>query len=805
MISVVPFGGREIADFAILGRIGDAPAGLPDAILPPDASEGDAALAAQFWSEPQRLEPTETPNVDSAVSAPALSSDMDGVWLLARTFPDRPSAAAAKAPAGDSVALADAALPADASASDAELAAQFSADRHSDAPITTASLEPGATAPPAVPLVEAPRPSPDAAAPITSGPAQQIAPRSVEPAYGSEAAQLYRKGDAVGLAALARAAHSPDERAALEWAALKSDAHPTFGALAAFVGAHPGWPGAGWIRRRQEAELATHAQSPKNVAAFFAGDSPQSSAGMVAAARAANATGRIDEAQRIIQKVWREGSFDAATEGLILREFGPLLARADHKYRADRLLYAESFAPALRAAALAGPGVLALAEARIAAARGPLSPALAKAVPPALRNDPGLMFARIQDARRSNRVYEAAVLLDLAPRDPAALIDPDRWWSERRMVARELLDLDEPRLAFEACDRTVEPNSSADRVDAAFHAGWIALRFLGEARAAADWFARAAMAAETPLSIARAAYWRGRAAEALGEPDEAKLLFESAASEPIAYYGQLAAERLGAKRLTLHEPAAAAEGDRREEAVRAAKALYADGLDELASDLAFSAAKQWRDESQLAAMAEVVKAFGEPVTQVEFGKIATTRGYPFDAMAFPAVGVPAFLPLAHSADMASVYAVARQESEFLWQAASGAGAKGLMQVMPATAASTARRAGVAFDSARLIVDPAYNTQLGAAFLGQVMEDEGGSLALAFAAYNAGGGRVAQWIAAHGDPRKGAVDLVDWVERIPFDETRDYVERVSENLGVYRQRLADEPPTPGAVPPRMARE
>ena len=592
---------------------------------------------------------------------------------------------------------------------------------------------------------------------------------------------------------------------ALEWAALRSDAQPSFAALTAFAQAHRGWPDAGWIRRRQEAALLVNPEPAAKVAAFFAAEPARTGAGTIVEARAATAAGRPGEAGRIIRALWRDGNFDFSTESLILREFGAVIARADHKYRADRLLYAESFAAALRAASLAGPDVVALARARIAAARGPLTPALAMAVPPALRNDPGLLFARIQDARRSNSPYEAATLLDLAPRDRASLINPGRWWSERRMVARQLLDLDEPRLAFELCDKAVKPDDSADQVDAAFHAGWIALRFLGDARAAEKRFERAAEAAETPISIARAAYWRARAADALGEADDAKVLYQSAASEPIAYYGQLAAQRLGATRLALHAPIAAAEGGRRLEAVRAAEALYADGLDELASALAFAAARQWRDEFQLAAMAEVVKRFGETTTQVVFGKIATTRGYAFDAMAFPSSGVPAFLPLPHSADLASVYAVARQESEFHWRAASGAGAKGLMQLLPATAASTARRAGVAFDSARLIVDPAFNTQLGAAFLGQVLEDQDGSRALAFAAYNAGGGRVAQWIAAHGDPRTGAVDLVDWIERIPFDETRDYVERVSENLGVYRQRLADHPPAPAPLSPRLARE
>jgi soluble lytic murein transglycosylase len=527
---------------------------------------------------------------------------------------------------------------------------------------------------------------------------------------------------------------------------------------------------------------------------------------MIAAARAANATGRFDEGAKIIRALWRDGDFDHSTETLILREFGAALTRADHKYRADRLLYVESFEFALRAAALAGADIIALARARIAAARGQLTPALRMAVPAALRNDPGLLFARIQDARRSNRAYEAAVLLELAPRDRTALINSDRWWSERRKVAGELLDLDEPRLAFELCDNVVRPDDSANQIDADFHAGWIALRFLGDARAAAQRFERAAEVARTPISIARAAYWRGRAADALGDFDDAEVHYETAAREPIAYYGQLAAQRLGEKRLALRTAIAAAEGHGRDEAVRAAEALYADGLDELASGLAFDAARQWSDESQLAAMADVVKRFGGAATEVVFGKIATTRGYPFDTMAFPISGVPAFVPLAHSADLASIYAVARQESEFLWQASSGAGAKGLMQLLPSTAASTARRAGVAFDYARLLVDPAFNTQLGAAFLGQVREDEGGSDALAFAAYNAGGGRVARWIAAHGDPRKtGGADLIDWIERIPFDETRDYVERVSENLGVYRQRLADEPPAPAPMSPILARE
>jgi soluble lytic murein transglycosylase len=207
---------------------------------------------------------------------------------------------------------------------------------------------------------------------------------------------------------------------------------------------------------------------------------------------------------------------------------------------------------------------------------------------------------------------------------------------------------------------------------------------------------------------------------------------------------------------------------------------------------------QWNDEAQLAALGEIVSAHGDPAANVAYGKAVTLRGFALDASAFPISGVPSFTPLSVSADLASVYGVARQESEFAVAAASGAGAKGLMQILPSTALSTARRAGVGFDASRLLADPAYNAQIGAAFLGQLLEDEGGSQALALAAYNAGAGRVAQWIAAYGDPRGGKIDAVDWVERIPFDETRDYVERVSENIGVYRARFASVPPAPAAA-------
>ncbi|HTR13640.1 MAG TPA: lytic transglycosylase domain-containing protein [Roseiarcus sp.] len=760
LIATVPFGSRVVVELGVLDQVGDAPLALTKAELAPEAGRVKAPLADFALPALNGAAELASAGLAPMVDAPPIDAIPEEEWPGSE---EQKAAEAAPAP-------------------DDEEAAQGA----------VASAAPPETSP--------------ETGPELVGVQAESKPDAVPPASPvPPAAAAYRKGDVAALTALARAASNSDERLALEWAALRVDPHPTFAALEAFANAHPTWPGNGWIRYRQEADLLVHPPSAGAISDYFAGAPPQSSAGKLAAARALAQKGQVGEAIGTVRELWREGNFDGWTEAAILRDFGPTLIKADHKYRADRLLYAESFAAAMRAATLAGPDEVALAQARTAAARGPLSVALVKAVPQSLKSDPGLLFARIQDARRSGRAYEAATLLSLAPTDHDALINSDRWWSERRMVARELLDLNEPKLAFEICANAVKPTESASQVDAEFHAGWIALRFLGDASEAAKRFALAAEAAETPLSIARAAYWRGRAADALGKAEEAKWHYESAASEPIAYYGQLAAVRLGFKRLPLREPTKVATGAERDEAVRAVEALYQDGLDDLANALAYQAAREWRDEAQMAAMAEVVKSHANAATQVQFGKIATLRGYPFDEMAFPASGVPAFLPLANSADLASVYAVARQESEFVWHAASGAGAKGLMQILPSTAASTARRAGVAYDAVRLIKDPAFNTQLGAAFLGQMMRDIGGAPELAFAAYNAGPGRVLQWIAAYGDPRKGKVDPVDWVERIPFEETRDYVQRVSENLAVYRQRFAEDPPQQGPLPPRVAKD
>lgn len=611
---------------------------------------------------------------------------------------------------------------------------------------------------------------------------------AVEIARFVDVANIYRKGDLAGGDAAAARLAAPLERAALDWIALRVAANPT--RLGAFEKAHPDWPAREWFQALRESWAFSGKPTPAETLALFAGKTPVSAAGTLALARAQAGVGRRDDAEKTVRALWREGDLDTPVETAILREFATALSRDDHLARASRLLYTERGGAGWRIAAMAGPEVTALANARLEAARGPLSVRTATAVPQNLRSDPGFLFAHVQDARRSGRLEEAESWLKLAPHDPEKLIAPDKWWNERRMVARALLDKGQYERAYEVCAQGLA-RSSPSRVDAAFHAGWIALRFLNQPALAAQHFAAAAEAAETPISIARANYWRGRAAETLGAADVAQEFYGKAAAYTVTYYGQLAAKKLGSQAFALRQPASPASGDARAEATRVVELYLNASLDDFVAPVAFAAAKTWTDEAQLGALAQVLQAKGSAATNVTFGKIALERGYRLDAVAFPTFGLPEFVALPGSAGLGPVMAVARQESEFMVRAASGAGAKGLMQILPSTAADTARKAGVPFDYGRLVGDPAYNMQLGAAYLGQLMTSEGGSLEMAAAAYNAGAGRVSQWVAAYGDPRAGA-DLVDWVERIPFDETRDYVMRVSENYGVYQALLAQKP-------------
>jgi soluble lytic murein transglycosylase len=626
--------------------------------------------------------------------------------------------------------------------------------------------------------------------PLVPDSAPLIALPNIDMAGVRETLGYYKAGDLIAGDVAVREVKDPLARTMLEWVALRVKPREVgFERLMAFVAEHPDWPGRNYILRRSEEALYGDHRSAALIKDFFKDRVPVSAAGKLALARMHLSEGNSQEATALVRDVWRKADLNAGMEAQIRKDFGDMLRAEDHKYRADRLLYKEDIASALRIAALAGPDELALAKARAAVINEQDSDNLLGAVPESLRKDAGYIFAKVQKLRRAEKISEAAALLLTAPRDPAAIIDGDEWWVERRLIARKLLDRGDAKTAYviAAEHAAVSP---ASRVEAEFHAGWIALRFLDDASTAFGHFARALEAAATPMSRARASYWQGRAIEALYGVTAAHHYYEAAAIFPSTFYGQLAAAKLGRTDLRLHVPEKIAAGDERCEAIRVIELLYALGEAEMTLPLISSAAENVNGEDQLAALAAVTTANHDAHATLVAGKLATNRGFALDALAFPSFGVPGYQQTDKSVDKSIVYAITRQESAFHSNALSTAGARGLMQLMPATAKRTAAHAGLEFDERRLTSDPSYNAQVGSTHLGELLLEHGGSYILTFAAYNAGGKRVKEWIDAYGDPRDPRVDPIDWIELIPITETRNYVQRILENLQVYRLRLGE---------------
>jgi soluble lytic murein transglycosylase len=469
--------------------------------------------------------------------------------------------------------------------------------------------------------------------------------------------------------------------------------------------------------------------------------------------------------------------------------FGALLTPGDQKARMDFMLYGSEQDSALRAAKRLGANQVVLAKARIAAYRkASNTKALLDAVPHELHGDPGYIFSKIQLLRREEKFAEAAQLMLSAPKDPGRLHNLDEWWIERRLLSRKMLDVGEHRTAYLIARDAALPARDIYKTEQEFTAGWIALRFLTDPATAAQHFARIGVGSANPTALARAGYWQGRAAEAAGRSQEARAAYTAAAAQSTSYYGQLARAKLGLPQIELNgAPAARGRGIERLEIVRAVQLLYALGERDIALPI-FGDMGENGDPDALVGLGELASRNGDARGMLLLGKAALNRGLPFDFYAYPVSGIPPFKSIGPEVEQSIVFAIARQESAFNPNVVSPANAYGLMQVTPDAGKYVCKKYGASFDLGRLKTDPVYNAALGAAELGGLIEDYRGSYIMTFAAYNAGRGSVKKWIERYGDPRDPKVDAVDWVELIPFSETRNYVQRIMENLQVYRARF-----------------
>jgi soluble lytic murein transglycosylase len=575
-----------------------------------------------------------------------------------------------------------------------------------------------------------------------------------------------------------------------EWIILRSnDNGATVERYRAFISANPSWPSQTFLRRRGEAALWDDHRDDATVWAWFENESPVSAKGKFALARTMIARGDRANAERLVRDAWRNDAMSEDTENTALDLFGALLTPGDHKARMDLLLYGSEQEAALRAAKRLGGNQVALAKARMAAYRkAPNTKALLDAVPHELHGDPGYIFSKIQLLRREEKFAEAAQLMLSAPKDPGRLYNLDEWWIERRLLSRKMLDVGEHRTAYLIARDAALPARDIYKTEQEFTAGWIALRFLTDPATAAQHFARIGVGSVNPTALARAGYWQGRAAEAAGRSQDARNAYAAAAEQSTSYYGQLARAKLGMPQIELNgAPAARGRGIERLEIVRAVQLLYALDEREIAIPI-FADMGENGDPDALVGLGELASRNSDARGMLLLGKAALNRGLPFDFYAYPVTGIPPFKSIGPEVEQSIIFAIARQESAFNPNDVSAAQAYGLMQVTPDAGKYVCKRYGASFDLGRLKTDPVYNAALGAAELGGLIEDYRGSYIMTFAAYNAGRGSVKKWIDRYGDPRDPKVDAVDWVELIPFAETRNYVQRIMENLQVYRARF-----------------
>jgi soluble lytic murein transglycosylase len=599
---------------------------------------------------------------------------------------------------------------------------------------------------------------------------------------------------------LAAQAGNPIGKLIIEWRyVLEETSGANFETINAFLNEHPGWPRHDALMIRAEKSMPA-VLDPRDVVSWYGNRSPHSGTGMIRLGEALMATGKRDEGVALIRKGWIDYKFSPFDENQIVVAHGDLIRPADQKARLDRLLAREDTVGANRQLRRVDPVTQGVANVRLKIKAGASTASvkgLLASLPESARNDPELVFEAARALRRRGDDTTAWDLMATTPSSREDLVLPERWAAERGIMARDALKAGKPDLAYQfASTPTLDADSGAAFMDGEFLAGWIALQSLHKPELAHNHFDRLAKGVTYPISVARAHYWLGRTAEAMGAPADALAEYRLAAQHSATFYGQLAVAKITSNPV-LHvnavaweaSPAerAAFEADDRVKAIR----LLADFSDRGTMRLfALSIASDPPEPRRLQMLAQLMGTSGDPAMSVRVAKNASYSGLNLLSYLHPVMATPQMQMSGGAPEPALVLGLARQESEFDPTAVSGAGARGLMQLMPASAKHAASMRGMAYRQNDLTANPSYNMQLGMTTLAEYLDRWNGSYVLAIASYNAGPKNVRNWVETYGDPRDPGIDPIDWIESIPFPETRNYVQRVIENLEVYRNRLSN---------------
>ncbi len=585
------------------------------------------------------------------------------------------------------------------------------------------------------------------------------------------------------------------------WEMLTASPGFGFADYSGFVLSYPGLPDEGKLRGYAEGRLEQEAVEPSRITAFFDRFPPLTNPARARYALALAALNR-PEALETARAAWRGGKIGAASEVTVNSLFGGSFSQQDQDARMDALLWDRDSVAATRQFSFVSPEARQVFMARLSAVQGGNPAALGIVVPDSAKGDPGYLFNIARQLRKSGQTPAAASLLATRPPLTRLPLDPAAWVEELLVTARNSDARSAQRIAASIDDafpagadiRNYGFGLRDDYTSLMWLAGTRALWQLNEPASAAPLFYRYGAAAQTGQTRSKGFYWAGLASERAGDKAGGRRYFEMAAAYPDQFYGLLALERLGlpVPNLTSRPDVVPTPAER--------AAFYSRPLTAAVREAARSArwtisirffkeiANQASSASDHMLVAQYAQELGRRDLAVILGEEAQSKGYPnFEAISFPTLPVP------QGTDWTMVHAITRQESQFAQNAMSHAGARGLMQLMPGTAREQAGRMGLNFALPALIDDADYNMQLGDGYFARMLSYYNGSYPLAVAAYNAGPGNVNKWLAYNGDPRSGGIDWIEWLERIPIYETRNYVQRVLENAAVYEQMHPDKTP------------
>jgi len=601
------------------------------------------------------------------------------------------------------------------------------------------------------------------------------------------------QGQYSALKSLQKTSNDPVVKSSAEWFLLK-ETKPDFYRIASFINKHGNWPSIATLRRKAEGVIDLQIME-REALRWFQNNKPETYDGVIYYLEVLRKNNNVSTARTQARDFWVTYAMTRDQQKEFYAKNKSFLTRADHEKRIKLLFEKDRLTQAQAIANLLGGDYASFIEARIKLARNDngVNSAISN-LSPRYASHPDLLYERLRWRRKNDMNSGAIQILNQAP-SANKMHSPKAWWRERHIIIRRLLEGKKYQQAYRLAS-THRQKEGFPMAQAEFLSGWLALRFLNKPTQAFGHFETLYKNVETPISKSRGAYWAGRASEAAGNRNIANQWYAVAAQYNETFYGQLAAEKTPAREVLQIKTAPKVNSTSyyNDVRVKAARLFHEAGLKKESRLFLFRLMKDKTGHTDLIALADLSRQLGHDdisikaaqEIQKKYNKTYHDYLYPRRVKAVRNV---------RDVEWALVHAIIRQESRFDEGAISHAGARGLMQLMPATAKETARKNGLRHNTAMLTSNPQHNITLGSKYIGQLVRRFGNNYAMAAAGYNAGPNRVDRWARENGNPNNPQIDLVDWIEMIPIYETRNYVQRVLEATYIYRQYFNGVQKTP----------